>query len=222
MSKYLGVIFDLDGTLLNTIDDITDGLNQAAKDLGIPMFTSDEAKYLVGSGVDVLITNSLTKKGYSQQLFPLFKEKYLYYYGNCKANKTKPYDGILELLKKLKEKNIKIAVFSNKPDNDTQDVINTYFGKNFFDVVVGKRNGVNIKPSSEGALPILNNFSLPLEKIIYIGDTKIDMETAKNIGVDSIGVLWGFRTREELLNNGAKYIACNPFETLKIIEGGKI
>lgn len=220
--KYKGIIFDLDGTLLDTIEDITDGLNKAAISCGIEPYTIEEAKYLVGSGVDVLINNCLNARSASQNLFDKLKENYMKFYGECKANKTKPYEGIVEALEFFKKNNIKIAVFSNKPDCDTQGVINNYFGKDYFDMVVGKRDGVEIKPSKEGATPILENFRLDLSEILYVGDTKVDMKTAINIGLDSVGVLWGFRKIDELLENGAKYIIDNPLDLIKIVEKGEL
>ena len=220
--RYKGVIFDLDGTLLDTIDDITDGLNQAAVSCGIRPYTIEEAKYLVGSGVDVLINNCLNARNASKDLFDKLKENYMKFYGACKANKTKPYEGIIKVLDYFKSKKIKIAVFSNKPDCDTQEVIKRYFGEGYFDMVVGKKDGVEIKPSKEGAIPILNYYNLDLKEILYVGDTKVDMKTAINIGVDSVGVLWGFRKKDELVENKAKFIISNPLDLIKIVEKGEL
>ena len=216
-NKYQGVIFDLDGTLLNTIDDLTDGINKAIEIVECEKVTTDEAKYLVGSGVDNLIKNLIKLRGLDEALFSELKERYMYYYGLLKKNKTKPYEGICELLLELKRRNIKIAVFSNKPDIDTQGVIDYYFN-GIFDVVVGKRDNVEIKPSSSGAKPILDYFDLPLDKILYVGDTLVDMKTAQNIGASSVGALWGFRTKEELIEGKATYLANCPLEILGIIE----
>ena len=216
-NKYQGVIFDLDGTLLYTIDDLTDGINKAIEIVDCDKVTTNEAKYLVGSGVDNLIKNLIKLRGLDETLFSELKERYMYYYGLLKKNKTKPYEGICELLLELKRRNIKIAVFSNKPDIDTQGVIDYYFS-GIFDVVVGKRDNAEIKPSSSGAKPILDQFNLPLDKILYVGDTLVDMKTAQNIGADSVGALWGFRTKEELIEGKATYLANCPLEILGIIE----
>ena len=212
-NKYNGVIFDLDGTLLDTISDITDAINDAIKIVDCEKVTVDEAKYLVGSGVDNIIKRLITLRSLNESLFNELKDRYMRFYGLCKKNKTKSYEGINELLLKLKEMGVKIAVFSNKPEIDTQEVIDYYF-PNIFDYVVGKRDGVAIKPSSEGAKPILDYFNMPKDKILYIGDTQVDMETAKNIGVKSVGALWGFRTKEELVSNGASCLVNCPLEVL--------
>ncbi len=220
--KYKGVIFDLDGTLLDTIEDITDGLNKAAISCNIKPYSIEEAKYLVGSGVDVLINNCLNVRNADRGLFDKLKENYMKFYGACKAIKTKPYDGICEVLDFFRKNDVKIAVFSNKPDCDTQGVINNYFGERYFDMVVGKRDGVDIKPSKQGAEPILKHFNLELKDILYVGDTKVDMKTATNIGVDSVGVLWGFRKMDELVENGAKFIIANPLDLIKIVKNGEL
>lgn len=216
--KYKGIIFDLDGTILDTIDDITDGLNGACDRCNLTHFTSEEAKYLAGSGVEVLVQRCLEKKNVSIDLFSDFKKHYLECYEKCRANKTKPFDGILEVLNNLKKLGIKMAVFSNKPDSDTQAIIKNYFGEGYFDIVLGKKDGVRIKPYPEGSYPILENFNLKKEEILYAGDTSVDMDTANNIGLDSIGVLWGFRKEDELRSHGAKYIINSPKEILNIFE----
>ena len=220
--KYKGIIFDLDGTILDTINDITDGLNGACDKCGLTHFTNEDAKYLAGSGVDVLVQRCLAKKNASIDLFDSFKKNYLESYEKCRANKTKVFDGLLEVLDELKENGIKMAVFSNKPDCDTQAIIKNYFKEGYFDIVLGKKDGVRIKPYPEGSYPILENFGLPKEEILYAGDTSVDMDTATNIGLDSIGVLWGFIKEDELREHGAKFIISNPKEILKIFEKGSL
>ncbi len=216
-NRYNGVIFDLDGTLLNTIDDITDALNYAISELDILPVSTSEAKYLVGSGVDNLIKNMIKLRKIDEEKFDHLKERYLSCYYKCKKNKTKPYEGIIDLLLELKKRSVQIAVFSNKPDNDTVEVIDYYF-PNIFDVVVGKRKNVAIKPSGDGAKPIIDSFKLDKKEILYIGDTSVDMATARNIGVDSVGALWGFRTKDELVEAGAKTLANCPMEVLGLFE----
>lgn len=218
MYKYKGIIFDLDGTILDTIEDITDGINGAARICGLSDYTIEEAKYLAGSGVDVLIQGCLNKKNANLDMFDKMKAAYMDCYGKCRANKTKPFDGIFEVLDELKANGIKMAVFSNKPDGDTQAIIKNYFGEGYFDIVLGKKDGVRIKPYPEGSIPILENFGLDKNEILYAGDTSVDMDTATNIGLDSIGVLWGFRKEDELRAHGAKFIISSPKEILDIFK----
>ena len=214
--KYQGIIFDLDGTLLNTLDDLTDSINATIKGYTDKVITKDETKYIVGSGVDNLILNIINVTNINSELFSEIKEKYMDIYSKNKKNKTAPYEKIIDVLKYCKKKNIKTAVFSNKPDIYTQEVIKYYFD-GLFDVVVGKKEGVEIKPSKEGAKPILDEFNLPLDKILYVGDTKVDMLTAINIGLKAVGALWGFRSYKELKENAATYIFSSPSDIIKLL-----
>jgi len=213
------VIFDLDGTLLNTIEDITNSINVALQKNDLPFVTIEEAKYFVGSGVDILIERLLKHELKDQYEF--FKEKY---YDNVKkdyledyavnnAILTKPYPGIPELIQKLRKKNIKVAVLSNKPHSDTIKVIQDYFGSlEFFDAVSGKKEYNRIKPYPDGANEIIRQLEdrystrFKLADIMYVGDTNVDIETARNIGCESIACSWGFRKLEEIQE--ADYV-CN-------------
>ncbi|MBQ7276268.1 MAG: tRNA pseudouridine(55) synthase TruB [Bacilli bacterium] len=221
------VIFDLDGTLLNTIDDITNSLNRSLIKVGLYLISKDQAKYFVGSGVDILIERVLRyelKDNYDSNkdnYFFALKDAYVKDYSlNCRID-TKPYDGIKELIIELKKKGINVAVLSNKPHEDTINVINYYFGEDFFDIVYGKKPHNKIKPSPDGAFELIkeleNRYSNRYKKsdIMYVGDTSVDMETAKNIGCESIGCLWGFRSIDELTL--ATYIANNPLDIYDLV-----
>ena len=215
-SNTKGVIFDLDGTLLNTIKDLNNAINYSIKELNIRKVKTSEAKYLVGSGISNLIKRLIKLKNLDSNLYDYLIDRYSSFYSINNKTYTHPYDVILQLLMELKKRNIKIAVFSNKPHKDTIDVINYYF-PNTFDIVIGKIDGIDIKPSPMGAKPILELFNTNLNNIYYVGDTMVDMETSKNIGTTSIGALWGFRTKEELINGGANKLAKRPLDILKII-----
>lgn len=217
------VIFDLDGTLLNTIEDITTSLNVALKCVSLPPVSVEDAKYFVGSGVDILIERLLKfelKEKYEELkniYYDKVRQAYLDDYKINNAILTKPYDGITELISKLKKNNIKVAVLSNKPHLDTIKVINDYFGSvDFFDYVIGKKDYNRIKPYPDGANEIIryleDKFSdrYKLADIVYVGDTLVDIETAKNIGCESIACLWGFRKKDELKE--ANYIVSNTLE----------
>ena len=155
------VIFDLDGTLLNTIDDLTNSINRSLQKFNLSQITVNQAKVFVGSGVDILIERLLKnalKDGYDSKKDDYFfdlKETYINDYKNNNAVLTKPYDGIIDLIIKLKEQGIKVAVLSNKPHNDTINVINYYFGEGFFDIVYGKKEHNRIKPYPDGALELI-------------------------------------------------------------------
>lgn len=216
---YKGIIFDLDGTLLNTIEDITDSLNKALKESSFNTYSSDEVKYFVGSGVYTLIERALKKYPYTKDQFDKVKLDYMDTYFLLQRNKTKPYDNILELLEKLKKINFKIAVLSNKPHNDTMEVIKYYFGLEKFDLILGQRENIPIKPNPTSIFEILQTFKLDKKDVLYVGDSDVDMLTALNAELDSVGVTWGFRTKEELIDSKAKYIVNDSSEILNICLG---
>ncbi len=214
-----GIIFDLDGTLLNTIEDITDSINIALNEMGfIGDYTTEEMKYFVGSGVDILVQKAIAKYSTEEAKKNELKERYNFIYGKRKTIKTAPYEGTIELLKELRKKNITIALLSNKPHQDTLEVIDHYFGLENFDYPFGKREGIPTKPSPKGVFLLLDEMKLKPEEVLYIGDSDIDMKTAKNAHLTKIGVTWGFRTREELQVNDADYIIDSPNEILKILK----
>lgn len=205
------VIFDLDGTLLNTLDDISISVNYALNKNNLNTVTKDEIKYMIGNGVDLLIKRAIKD---NLEKFNDVKDDYLkYYHENCKVN-TRPYDGIIEELMKLKKDNIKIAVFSNKPDNDTNKMIAKYF-PNTFDVVLGKKDCNRIKPYPDGVLEIKKKLDIQTNGI-FIGDSDVDIETGKNAHMKTIGVLWGFRNEQYLKEADA--IIAEPNELYKIIK----
>lgn len=216
---YKAVIFDLDGTLLDTITDISDSVNAVLKSMNYHTFSIDEYKYFVGKGVDELISKVISKGELDPELFFEIKSGYLEEYAVRKANKTKPYPGIVKLLKKLKEHNVLICVLSNKPHYQTTEVVQRYFGDIDFDFVMGKKPEYPIKPNPASVNHLIQALQVPKEEILYVGDTSTDMETASNAGLTSVGVLWGFREQNELEQSGAKYIVKNTAELFTIIAG---
>lgn len=209
MSKL--AIFDLDGTLLNTIDDITDSMNLALQDSGLRTITVEECKYMVGSGVDNLVRKALNDQKYFNEV----KTKYMEYYEKLQKNKTRPYDYIPEVIKAIKDKGIKIAILSNKPHDDAIRVVDYFFDKDLFDLVLGKKPANRIKPDIDGCLEILKTLSFNKENVLYIGDTNVDMQTAVNAGFISVAVAWGFRKADELKDY--HYIIDDPRQLLDII-----
>lgn len=217
VNKINCVIFDLDGTLLDTIEDITDAINLAYHKNGLASYSVKEVMYFVGSGVDLLVERSLRARKLSMDYFPSIKKEYLIAYQNCQKNKTKPYPGIVETLIRLKDKGIKLAVISNKPQIDTEKVIEYYFPQGLFDLVVGATKDTPLKPNPEVVFQTMTKLKVTNEETIYVGDSDIDMKTATMAKLKSIGCTWGFRTLEELLKNNASYVVNTPEEIIKII-----
>lgn len=216
--KFKAAIFDLDGTLLDTIEDIKETMNQVLKSKNHKQFSLHQYKYFVGKGVDNLIMRVIDEAGINPIEFDSIKEGYYDIYKDQSKINTKAYVGITALMKNLKEKNVSLNVLSNKPHGQTIDVIEHYFGLETFDYVYGKKSEFLPKPDPNSLLDLISKLNLKKSEIIYIGDTETDIHTAKNAGVFSVGVLWGFRTEDELINAGADVIISNPEDLIKFIE----
>ena len=212
------VLFDLDGTLINSIDDLADSTNYALQQCGLPLHTVDEYKYFVGNSVDPLIRRALPEEEKeNQELFDRVKKIYLSYYAAHSKDKTRPYPGISDLLSRCNKAGVLVAVVSNKPDDITADVVRYYFPQIHFAATMGPKEGIPKKPDPAGVREVLRITGIALEDALYVGDTWVDMQTAENSGVQSCGVLWGFRTRQELVENHADFIAANAAELAEII-----
>lgn len=212
------VIFDLDGTLLDSIASIKYCGDQTFERFGFGPFPISEYKYLIGDGAANLVKRGLIKAGDSELKY--FDEAYALYreiFAKDCMYEVKPFDGICELLDELKKSGVKISVLSNKPHLETIRVIETLFGKDVFDVVMGQQEGVAIKPSPEGVFNILDKLGLNKDEVLYVGDTCTDMKTGKGAGLFTIGVLWGFRDRKELEDNAADAIIEHPSEILNYL-----
>ena len=210
------VIFDLDGTLNNTLKSIQKSANMALEAFGFAPYEVDRYRYFVGNGSAELIRQCLIHDGDSQLLhFDEVMEKYEEVFEKYCMYEVKPYDGILELLAVLKEKGFLLAVNSNKPQAQTEDVISSVFGDEVFDMVVGQVDERPRKPAPDGVHYILSKLGVTKEETIYIGDTSVDMQTGKSAGVFTVGALWGFRDREELEENDADAIIASPDELLQ-------
>ncbi len=211
-------IFDLDGTILNTIDAITHFVNKTLQNHQIEEITVDECKYFIGDGARLLIERSLASKGITDKnLNERVLSEYNSSYDKDPFYITRPYDGIPELLSSLKQMGIRLAVLSNKPHTTTVSLVNHFFG-GVFDIVYGGRSGVPLKPNAAAADEIISTLGVKSTETVWIGDTATDVNTGKNLGVcKNIGVLWGFRKYDELHSAGATHIVENPYEILKII-----
>ena len=212
------VIFDLDGTLSDSIHSIKYCADQAAAAFGYGPFSVEQYKYFVGDGAANLIKRVLaaggdTELSHFEEAFALYREIFR---ENC-MYQVRPYDGIRELLAALKERGAKIAVLSNKSHAETVNVIEALFGKGYFDVIQGQKDNVPIKPSPEGVFQILNRLGLTAADILYLGDTATDMKTGKGAGAFTVGALWGFRDRKELEEGGADAVIGHPLELLELL-----
>ena len=215
---FRGIIFDLDGTLLDTIETIAFYGNKALEKYGFKAIETKEYKYFVGDGAVQLIERMLAFRGsHDKEMFEKVFNEYNFLYNNDTFYKTTVYDGINELLKSAKEKGIKLAVLSNKPNIATQDVIKRFFGNDTFDFFYGAREGIPLKPDPTSAIMLAKEMGIQKEEIVYVGDTCVDMKTGKSAGFYSVGVLWGFRDRKELEENKADLIISHPSELLKLM-----
>ena len=209
------VIFDLDGTLSDSIQSIKYSGDKAMEAFGYGPFSVEQYKYFVGDGAANLVRRALeaggdTKLSHFEEAYGLYREIFK---ENCMF-RVRPYEGIRELLAALKAQEVKIAVLSNKPHAETVNVIESLFGKGCFDVIQGQKENVAIKPNPEGAFRILALLGLDTSEVVYLGDTATDMKTGKN-GFFTVGALWGFRDRQELEENGADAIISHPLELLR-------
>ncbi len=217
MKPIKAVIFDLDGTLLDTIADIADSMNRALSLFGFRTFNIAEYKLFVGRGVDVLVDCVLGKTAASEKTWNAVRKMYLKTYAEWQSRKTQPYSGIVETVMALKAAGIVVNVLSNKPDPDTKAVVDFYFPARPFTHVIGQRPGHAVKPDPSSAEEIVALLGCDKEEVLYVGDTATDMMTATNAGLESVGVLWGFRDQEELEAGGAIHLIERPEELLTIV-----
>lgn len=213
--KYKLAIFDLDGTLLNTLDDLTDSLNYALKKSSYPERTSAEVRRFVGNGIHKLIERGVPQGAPENDIETVYCDFNEYYKMHC-AEKTKPYDGICDLLIKLRNKSCLTAVVSNKADYAVQELCEHYFAS-MFDFVVGERKNIARKPSPDSVNEVLRVLDVPVQNAVYIGDSDVDILTAQNAGIDCISVNWGFKDTDFLLASGAKKVVSSADDIARII-----
>ena len=212
------VIFDLDGTLLDSIKDLQACTNHTLKQYGFPEHSVDAYKYFVGDGMRKLVERALPEDKRTDEFIQVFLQDFLAYYNVHKEDFTQPYEGITELLMQLQRDNFQIAVATNKVENAAIELIHKYFPEIKFSAIVGQREGIPVKPHPQVIEDILAQTHTDLSEAIMVGDTSVDIKTAKNANIKSIGVLWGFRTQEELQQAEADYIIEKPEEIIAIVE----
>ncbi len=211
------IIFDLDGTLINTIADLAQSTNHALQALGYP--THEEAAYsfMVGNGINKLLERALPEAEKSEENVLRMRQAFIPYYNLHNADKSRPYAGIPELLKQLQAAGIQIAVASNKYQQATERLIPHYFPDIRFSAILGQRDGIPVKPDPAIVYDILSTTHIAKEDVLYVGDSGVDMQTALNAGVTACGVTWGFRPRSELEAFHPAYIVDKAEEILSIL-----
>lgn len=213
--KYDAVIFDLDGTLLNTLDDLMDSVNYSLKKYGMPERSYEEIRHFVGNGVQKLIERAVPEGAESdviERTFAAFEKHYMLH---CN-DKTHVYPGIMQLLAELKKRDIKQAIVSNKLQSGVQSLYELYF-KEYVQTAIGAKDGIRKKPAPDTVLEALRQLNVPKERAVYVGDSEVDIATAANVGMDCITVTWGFRNRQELAEAKAAIYADYPEEILKLL-----
>ena len=215
---FEGVIFDLDGTLADTLEDLADSMNRVLTSQGFPVHSYDAYRYFIGKGVKNLVAETLPQEKRSEEYVARCYDLIVADYRKNYLVKTRLYDGIADLVGRLKGHGIKLAVFSNKPDDLTKRIVEALAGTQNFEMVLGAQAGMPIKPDPAGALFISTHLGIAPGSILYLGDTDIDMMTANNAGMFAVGALWGFRTKEELLESGARAVISHPHELLEIAD----
>ncbi len=216
--KFAAVLFDLDGTLLNTLDDIAASANRVLVQHGYPPHPVDDYRFFVGQGVTQLITRILPTDQQNnatliESCLTAFREDHV---RNFQVM-TRPYAGVVETLNELAGRGLKLAVLSNKPDEMTRQCVAAFFADLRFDIVMGQQVGIPHKPDPTGARLIAERLQIAPARFLYLGDSSIDMQTAIAAGMFPVGALWGFRPREELLNSGARALINRPGDLLHLL-----
>lgn len=212
------ILFDLDGTLLNTLEDLADGVNHALRKMNFPERSLEEVRQFVGNGVAMLIKRAVPD-GTSEELANTCLQYNKEYYSTHVNEKTRPYEGILPLLKELKAKGYKVGVVSNKYDSAVKALCRLYFS-DYVEIAVGNRTGVPTKPAPDCVYSAMEELGSSPGRTVFVGDSDVDVRTAHNAGLPCIGVSWGFRGRAFLEQAGADRIIDSPKELLSLIESG--
>ena len=211
--NYKAAVFDLDGTLVNSLDDLANSANATLRAHSFPVHEVEAYRYFVGDGTRKLMERILPQKHAADTTFV---EQFMSEYKDCYAQnllqKTKPYDGIMEMLEELRRRGIPMAVCTNKHQSAAEMIVKTLFPHGIFQEVIGDQKGLPRKPDPQKVLHIMRNFGVTGKQTAYFGDTDVDMDTARNAGTFAVGVLWGFRPKEELIAHGADLLLSHPME----------
>lgn len=216
-ANFKAVLFDLDGTLLDTIEDITDLMNDVLGRFGFPPHGPDDYKRYVGDGRLTLVLRALPEDRRDDATAGEVLRLAGVEFTTRRANKARAYEGIPELLTELTNHGMKMSILSNRPDDSTRALVEALLGRWSFDAVIGARNGIPLKPDPTVAIEISKSIGIAPEKFIYAGDSNVDMMTAIAAGMYPVGVLWGFRPAEELIESGAKTLVERPEQMLSLL-----
>ena len=217
---YKACIFDLDGTLTDTLESLTYSVNGTLQELGLASITHEQCRAFVGNGARRLIEDSLKAAGDKEaSRIEEAMEAYGRIFKQYCTYRVAPYPGIVEMLQTLKDMGMKLAVLSNKPHLQTKDVVASFFADEIFTWVQGQQEGIPRKPDPAAVFAIMDKLQVSKEECLYIGDSEVDMQTGCAAGVDTIGVTWGFRSKEVLSENGATYIVDKAEEIVSIVKG---
>lgn len=215
--KYKVAIFDMDGTILDTLDDLADSLNYTLEAHGYPKRTLEEVRSFVGNGIRKLVERGAGEGISEEELDRLCETQKQYYSVHC-ADKTRPYEGICQLIQNLRKAGVLTAVVSNKADYAVQHLCKHYFD-GLFDAAVGEKSTVRRKPEPDSVYEVLRQLQVTKEEAVYIGDSEVDVETACNASMDGIAVTWGFRTEEFLRSKGATVVVSTMEELEQTLQG---
>jgi len=216
--RYEAVLFDLDGTLLDTLEDLADSTNAALAALGYPPHPLDAYRTLVGDGIHNLARRALPEGRRDEETVLRCVDAIRAEYARRWDARTRPYPGVPELLDALSGRGVRMAILSNKPDGATRRVVERLLPGWDFALVLGAREGVPLKPDPAAALEVAARLGLRPEEMLYLGDTNTDMQTARAAGMRAVGALWGFRDAEELRQAGAQELICRPEELLRFLD----
>lgn len=216
--KYKAVIFDLDGTLINSVDDLGTSVNRVLELNNFPTHELEDYNNFIGDGAEMMVRRALPEDKRDEQTVERCLGQFLDDYFKNYCVHTRPYPGIKNLLNTLEEKSIKFAVLTNKPNEVSVKIVSELFPERHFEMVLGQKNDLPRKPDPTGALIISKIINVNPGEIVYLGDSGVDMETAKSAGMLSVGVLWGFRGYDELKNHGADLLINSPAEILDLVE----
>jgi len=215
---YHAIIFDLDGTLLDTLDDIADSANAVLADHGYPAHRADDYRLFIGGGVDVLFERALPDGERNAATIERCVERFNEVYKSRWNVKTRIYDGASELLDGVVQRGLKLAVLSNKPHAFTEKCVAEYLSRWPISPVLGQRDGIPHKPDPTGALEIADQLGIAPAEFLYLGDSAPDMKTARSAGMFSVGALWGFRSEEEMRGAGAQALIAKPTDLLDLAD----
>ena len=215
--KIKAVIWDLDGTLLNTLDDLAASTNAALAANGLPVRTTDEVRAFVGNGVHKLIERAMPELGDGHAQFQAVLDAFVAHYGAHSKDRTRPYDGIVEVLDTLAGEGVKLAIVSNKVDFAVKALSKDYFGDRMVSAV-GDDPSRSKKPAPDSVWEAMRQMGVTVQEAVYVGDSDVDVITARNAGIPCIAVTWGFRSEESLVAAGAQHVAREPKEILNIVK----